>query len=55
MADKVTADSFLEDVRDLALDRGVNLDEIKFIMPNGLRCDWNQWSGGFSASDEGEE
>lgn len=52
MTDKVTADSFLQDVRDLALDRGVNLDEIKFSMPSGLNCDWNQWRGGFVTDDE---
>lgn len=43
-AEKATADSFLQDVRDLALDRGVGLEEIKFRMPTGMRCDWTEWS-----------
>ena len=55
MTDKVTADNFLKDVIELSLDRGVNLDEIKFTMPSGMRCDWGQWSFISGANDEGEE
>ncbi len=43
-AKSVTANSFLAEVRELAIECGVTLESIKFHTQDGLDCSWNHWA-----------
>jgi len=42
-AKPVTANSFLAEVRELAIECGVTLESIKFQTKDGLACHWYHW------------
>jgi hypothetical protein len=44
LVSRPTADAFLDDVRRLAEINGVSLEDVKFRMPSGMRCEWNCWT-----------